>query len=569
MKTLLIRILALLLVACMLLPLMVRAAEVTDDGHVIAQPELLEQFDFPDDWSADALRFCVGNGILKGRNDGLAPGANITRAETAAILVRLLGAVSAEPDLSRFTDADPAAWYYPELAAAVEQGILKGTGETTLNPDGFVTREQAVVMLSRAFGIHAEDPYYWKTFADSEDCAGYARYAVSALAEQGILKGYPDGTFRPAQPITRAQMASLLYGLVTAVCGDGAELPETAAVLYRGAESLAEGLDLPGSLTLGCGQSGEIDLSGLMLGGKLILRPQSGSTVTLTGCRTEAVVCAADDMTLVLTDAVDTCVILGANVTVTGPGTVAHLILGSGTAVIEAACGEIIDQTKADPLKEVETLTVWDIVTEDTALYSYTDLTGWKRDLPAGTRLRHYYYREGNGFASVYTEDGRFGFVDIDCIQIPTEPLYIAPPYSREIAEGFVNAKGYDSSTRYMIWVSLKTQTVNVFEGEEGNWTLIRSMPCASGKNSTPTCRGEFSIQKKLGEWDFGSYKVKNVTVFYEGYAFHSRIYNRSYTQMLDDAIGYPASDGCLRMLDEDCRYIVDEMPYGTRVVVY
>jgi hypothetical protein len=188
MKTLLIRILALLLVACMLLPLMVRAAEVTDDGHVIAQPELLEQFDFPDDWSADALRFCVGNGILKGRNDGLAPGANITRAETAAILVRLLGAVSAEPDLSRFTDADPAAWYYPELAAAVEQGILKGTGETTLNPDGFVTREQAVVMLSRAFGIHAEDPYYWKTFSDSEDCAGYARYAVSALAEQEILK---------------------------------------------------------------------------------------------------------------------------------------------------------------------------------------------------------------------------------------------------------------------------------------------------------------------------------------------------------------------------------------------
>jgi hypothetical protein len=57
--------------------------------------------------------------------------------------------------------------------------------------------------------------------------------------------------------------------------------------------------------------------------------------------------------------------------------------------------------------------------------------------------------------------------------------------------------------------------------------------------------------------------------VFYGGYAFHSRIYNRSYSTMLDDAIGYPASDGCLRMLDEDCRYIIDEMPYNTRVVVY
>ena len=81
--------------------------------------------------------------------------------------------------------------------------------------------------------------------------------------------------------------------------------------------------------------------------------------------------------------------------------------------------------------------------------------------------------------------------------------------------------------------------------------------------------RGEFAIKNKVWEWDFGSYKVRYVTVFYGGYAFHSRIYNRSYSVMLDDAIGYPASDGCLRMLDEDCRYIIDEMPYNTRVVVY
>lgn len=569
MKSLFVRILALLLVACMLLPLMVRAAEVTSDGHVIAQPELLEQFEFPNDWSADALRFCVGNGILKGRTEGLAPGATVTRAETAAILVRLLGAVSLEPDLSRFADADQAAWYYPEVAAAVEQGILKGTGETTLNPDGFVTREQAVVMLSRAFGIHTTDPYLWKTFADGEKCASYARYAVSALAERGILRGYPDGTLRPGEPITRAQMAVLLYGVVTALCGDGDGFPGTSSVLYRGTEPIPEGLALPGSLILGCGQSGEITLSNLTLSGSLILRPQAGSIVTLAACRAEAVVCAADDMTLILADAVDTCVILGANVTVTGPGAVGHLILTNDTARVEADCAAVTDQTVPDPLKEVETLTVWDIVTEDTALYSYTDLTGWRRDLPAGTRLRHYYYREGNGFASVFTEDGRFGYADIDCIHIPTEQLPIAPAYSREIAQGFVNAKGYDSDTRYLIWVSLKTQTVNVFEGEEGNWTLIRSMPCASGKNATPTCQGEFSIQKKLWEWDFGTYKVKNVTVFHGGYAFHSRIYNRSYTQLLDDAIGYPASDGCLRMLDEDCRYIMDEMPYGTRVVVY
>lgn len=569
MKSLFFRITALVLLACVLLPLGAAAAEVTNDGHVIAQPELLEQFTFPEDWSADALRFCVGNGILKGRSDGLAPGESITRAETAAILVRLLGAVSSEPDLSRFTDADPAAWYYPELAAAVEQGILKGTGADKLNPDGFVTREQAVTLLCRAFGIHTSDPYLWKTFADGEGCASYARYAVSALAEQGILRGFPDGTLRPGQSITRAQMAVLLYGAVTAVCGDGEGIPSTQAVIYRGTSPVSEGLTLPGSLTVGCGQSGALSLSNLTLSGSLILRPAAGSSVSLTGCKAEAVVCAADHMTVTIQDTVDVCVILGENVTITGSGTVGHLILTNDTALVEVYWETATDQTKPDPLKEVDTLTVWDTVTRDTALYSYDNLTGWRLDLPAGTRLRHYYYREGNAAASVYTEDGRFGFVDIDCIEIPTEPQKIAEPYSREIAEGFVNAKGYDSATRYLIWVSLKTQTVNVYEGSQGSWSLIRSMPCASGKNATPTCKGEFAIQKKLWEWDFGTYKVKNVTVFYGGYAFHSRIYNRSYTEMLDDAIGYPASDGCLRMLDEDCRYIMDEMPYGTRVVVY
>ena len=159
--------------------------------------------------------------------------------------------------------------------------------------------------------------------------------------------------------------------------------------------------------------------------------------------------------------------------------------------------------------------------------------------------------------------------MDINCITIPTETDIDEEPYTDEVMEAFVNQKGYSSSTKYLVWVSLKTQTVNVFTGGKGNWTLTKSMPCASGKNSTPTVTGEFTVKSHAWEWNFGTYKVRYVTVFYEGYAFHSRIYKTDYSSLLDDTIGTPASDGCLRMLDDDCYYIFDQIPTGTRVVVY
>lgn len=566
MKSGIARLLALILLMQLLVPA-ASASQMTEDGHVIAHPELLEEYVFPDDWSADALRFCVGNGMMKGRANGLVPMDHTTRAETAALLVRMLGVKPSEGNLDRFADADPQAWYYPELTAAVEQGILNGTSQTTLAPNAPVTRQQAFVMIARAFGLYAADPFAWKNFSDGEDCADYARDAVCALTERGVVAGYPDGTIRPDRYITRAELAKLLYGLFTCICDTPESLPASGSVLYRGSQPIPAGYRLEGSLTI----TGELTLTGISVRDTLTLRPASG-TAAVENCEAAMVVCATPGMTLNLTGTLERCVLQRDQITLTGTGSVSELILCAGDAVVEVPHTHLKDRTKPDPadaLKIVDTLTVWDTVTEDTVLYSGQNLTGWIRSLPAGTKLRHYYYREGNAAAAVYTEDGRFGWVNIRHIAIPTEQLKLDKPYPREIMEAFVNQKGYDSSTGYMIWVSLKTQTVNVFEGAQGSWKLIRSMPCASGKNSTPTARGEFAIKNKLWEWDFGTYKVRYVTVFYGGYAFHSRIYDRSYSTMLDDALGYPASDGCLRMRDEDCRYIMEQMPYGTRVVVY
>lgn len=617
MKRMICSLTALLLLVSMLIPTAVSAAEVTEDGHVISRPELLELFVFPGNWSDNALKFCVGNGIMTGRGNDLAAGANTTRAETAALIVRLLGATVENPDLSRFADVKPGAWYYGELASAVDLGILSGVSPTALAPNVPITREQVFTLLSRAFGLYPQDSSYWRNFSDCYSVSDYARDAVSVLAEMGIVNGYADGSVKPKQYITRAELAQLFYNLFTCVCDDPADLPDHGTVLYRGTEPLPQGYTLEGDLIIGCGLSGDQTLKNLRVSGTMTLRPQPGSVFRLSDCTAgrisipavmtvsgtagevvsggkgsvlnieaeniqifadctvtqgqKMLVCQGDHMTLTLNAHADKCVINGKNTLVKGSGSVHTMEINAPGWDIQVPVEMMTENPYLNPefaLDVVQTLEVWDVVTKDTWLYSGRNLTGRVRELPAGTLLDHFYLHPEEGVAEVYTEDGVYGWVDADCIEIPTE-VELAEPYSTEMMEAFVNQKGYKSSTEYLIWVSLKTQTVNVFRGSKGAWTLIRTMPCASGKNSTPTIRGEFYTKVYYWEWLFGTYKVKYATTFQGNYAFHSRIWSNDYKVLLDDTIGWPASDGCVRMLDEDCEYIFKKIPQGTRVVVY
>lgn len=613
------RLISLALAVCMLLAVLpVQAAQV---GHVVRSPELLEGVDFPDHWSRDALVFCVGNGIIQGRDSGLAHLENTSRAETAAMLVRLLGGQVQTGDLSAYADADPDAWYYKELSAAVALGVMNGVSDTSLAPNAPVTREQVFVMFCRAFGLYPQDNRRWNGFVDGDKISVYARNAISALTERGCISGYPDGTIQPGQPITRGELAQLIYGMFTHICEDPAALPESGNVLYQGKEPIPDGYVLDGTLVLGCGLSGEIELTELNVTGELRLRFAPGSRVTMSGCNVSAL-CVAGDTQVSADSPVKNIFVCGQNshvaldggtvwvgesccltgnyqtmsvtadavflkldgltelletwgngVTVNGAGFAAQVDIYGLYNVINLTCGQQNDYSYSydydNALNVVETVDVWDTVIQDTYLYSSSSLYGTIRFLPKGTRLRHYYLHDGASAASVYASDGVFGYVPANCIQIPKELNLSRTDYSEATMEGFVEQKGYSSSSGYLIWVSLKTQTVNLFSGSKGNWELVRSMPCASGKPATPTVKGTFRIQYRYNQWVFDGYKVRYVTGFYEGYAFHSRSYNNSFTQLLDPTIGEPASHGCLRMLDEDCKFIYDNIPYGTTVVVY
>ena len=185
-----------------------------------------QTFVYPDDWSHDAMVFVAENGIMAGdENNDLKPKDNMTRAQMAAVLVRLLAATKTG-DISAYTDALPDAWYYSELSTAYAIGVFNGVSKTLMQPNAPITREQTAVVLCRAFGIVSEERSAYQKFTDGEKVMGYARDAVSAMVTLNVVRGYEDNSFRPGGYITRAEVAQMIFNFFDALIDYPAALPK-------------------------------------------------------------------------------------------------------------------------------------------------------------------------------------------------------------------------------------------------------------------------------------------------------------------------------------------------------
>ena len=112
-----------------------------------------------------------------------------------------------EDPMAAFTDVDEDAWYYDAVSSMVEQGYMNGTSETTFEPFLNLTRAMIAQILYNMEGAQGNGE---AAFTDVADGQWYAD-AVNWAASEGIVSGYGDGTFGPNDPITREQMATILY----------------------------------------------------------------------------------------------------------------------------------------------------------------------------------------------------------------------------------------------------------------------------------------------------------------------------------------------------------------------
>ena len=146
---------------------------------------------------------------IVGYPDGtVRPEGDITRAEVATIFFRLLTDESRDEFWSQtndYTDVDADAWYNNAVSTLSNAGILNGYEDGTFQPDGNITRAEFATITARFFEATYEGEDLFS------DIAGHwAADYINQAANAGIVDGYPDGTFRPQQNITRAEAMTMV-----------------------------------------------------------------------------------------------------------------------------------------------------------------------------------------------------------------------------------------------------------------------------------------------------------------------------------------------------------------------
>ncbi|MHA7965062.1 S-layer homology domain-containing protein [Paenibacillus sp. CAU 1782] len=140
------------------------------------------------------------------------PVKSMTRAELLTSLNRMLKLEPVLGPISPFEDVCPAAWYYGWVQASLQLGLANGTSATSFSPERAVTRQEAAVWLVKALkqGDSYSDADVGGIFGDGQAIAEWAKHAVAAAYQLGLIKGDGAGNFRPADSITRQEAAVLL-----------------------------------------------------------------------------------------------------------------------------------------------------------------------------------------------------------------------------------------------------------------------------------------------------------------------------------------------------------------------
>ncbi|MBR1445236.1 MAG: S-layer homology domain-containing protein, partial [Firmicutes bacterium] len=165
-------------------------------------------------WFENIVNTLHDLGLVNGRTEELfAPNDNLTRAELVQLFANLSGAdLSAYANaVAKFTDFETNVSYYSAVMWASYNNIVYGIGNDSFAPDTSITREDTAEIIYRYLGIEAAAEN--NSFADTNEISAYASDAVNTLSAEGIINGYPDNTFRPKNTITRAEAASVLYGV--------------------------------------------------------------------------------------------------------------------------------------------------------------------------------------------------------------------------------------------------------------------------------------------------------------------------------------------------------------------
>lgn len=167
--------------------------------------------DIEGSYAKDAILELVNAGILNGTGNGaFNPTGKIERQDFAIILARALGLDSGQaPSSATFTDVPTDHYAFSAVEAAVQAGLINGYGNGLFGNGQNLSRQDMAVIFVRALGIDATGKASELEFSDANAIADYAKDAVAAAVELGLLSGNGDGTFNPSGNAERQAVAEV------------------------------------------------------------------------------------------------------------------------------------------------------------------------------------------------------------------------------------------------------------------------------------------------------------------------------------------------------------------------
>ena len=172
---------------------------------------------------------------VSGYADGtVRPNANITRAETAQMLYRLLTPETRNKNSRgsiNYSDVSSSDWYYTSVRTLSNLDIIKGYSDGSFRPNANITRAEFAAMLCRFSDASGSAK---TSFTDIS--GHWARTSIEAVSAKGWVTGYADGTFRPNAKITRAEVMTMLNRML-------GRLPASKADLLSGMTTFKDNSD--------------------------------------------------------------------------------------------------------------------------------------------------------------------------------------------------------------------------------------------------------------------------------------------------------------------------------------
>ena len=164
-------------------------------------------------WAEKSIQKAEEMNIVNGYEDNrFMPDSYMTRAELVTIINRFLE-IQSETD-KYIPDVTRQDWFHSDVRKALSAGIIKGDANGYVRPNDYVTREEAAVIMCRAFYSEADGNVDTLSFKDNDSISTWSRADILTCVKKGYITGYPDGELKPKNNITRAEIITILERII-------------------------------------------------------------------------------------------------------------------------------------------------------------------------------------------------------------------------------------------------------------------------------------------------------------------------------------------------------------------